>query len=61
MPRPHHIDGYDGSGYAAAYVEEQSQTGMLAFDAILVRNDGLTEHSILSSVAKGGIKLSRRR
>jgi rare lipoprotein A len=59
MPRPHHIDGYDGSGYAAAYVEEQSQTGTLAFDAILVRNDGLTERSILSSVAKGGIKLTR--
>ncbi|MGQ2968607.1 MAG: septal ring lytic transglycosylase RlpA family protein [Allorhizobium sp.] len=61
MPRPHHIDGYDGSGYAAAYVEAEPQAGALAFDAILVRNDGLTEHSILSSVAKGGIKLSRGR
>ncbi|MFN3321388.1 MAG: septal ring lytic transglycosylase RlpA family protein [Allorhizobium sp.] len=61
MPRPHHIDGYDGSGYAAAYVEAEPQAGALAFEAILVRNDGLTEHSILSSVAKGGIKLSRGR
>jgi rare lipoprotein A len=61
MPRPHHIDGYDGSGYAAAYVEAEPQAGALAFDAILVRNDGLTVHSILSSVAKGGIKLSSGR
>ncbi|MFN3506209.1 MAG: septal ring lytic transglycosylase RlpA family protein [Allorhizobium sp.] len=62
MPRPHHIEGYDGSGYAAAYVDEQrSQPGALAFEAILVRNDRLTEQSILSSVAKGGIKLSRGR
>jgi rare lipoprotein A len=59
MPRPHHVDGYDGSGYAAAYVDEARSTpGALAFDAILVRNDGLTEQSILSSVAKGGIRLS---
>jgi rare lipoprotein A len=61
MPRPHHIDGYDGSGYAAAYVDERPAAGALAFDAILVRNDGLTERSILSSVAKGGIKLSKGR
>lgn len=61
MPRPHHIDGYDGSGYAAAFVEERSDTGALAFDAILVRNGGLTERSILSSVASGGIRLSTGR
>ena len=60
MPRPHHVDGYDGSGFASAYAEEPTQSGALAFDAILVRNDGLTERSILSSVAKGGIKLSSR-
>ncbi|MDQ0423080.1 rare lipoprotein A [Peteryoungia aggregata LMG 23059] len=58
MPRPHHIDGYDGSGYAAAFTQEPSETGALAFEAILVRNDGLTERSILSSVASGGIRLS---
>ena len=58
MPRPHHVDGYDGSGFASAYAEKPTQAGALAFDAILVRNDGLTERSILSSVAKGGIKLS---
>lgn len=61
MPRPHHIDGYDGSGYAAAFVEERLETGALAFDAILVRNGGLTERSILSSVASGGIRLSTGR
>lgn len=61
MPRPHHIDGYDGSGYAAAYAEERSQAGALAFEAILVRNGGLTEQSILASVAKGGITLSSGR
>ncbi|MBC2773437.1 septal ring lytic transglycosylase RlpA family protein [Rhizobium sp. AQ_MP] len=59
MPRPHHIDGYDGSGYAAAYVEAKPQAGALAFDAILVRNDSLTERSILASVASGGIRLSQ--
>lgn len=59
MPRPHHVDGYDGSGFASAYVEAPVQAGALAFDAILVRNDGLTEHSILASVAKGGITLSK--
>lgn len=59
MPRPHHIDGYDGSGYAAAYVEAKPQAGALAFDAILVRNEGLTERSILASVASGGIRLSQ--
>lgn len=58
MPRPHHVDGYDGSGFASAYAEQPAQAGALAFDAILVRNDGLTERSILSSVATGGIKLS---
>ncbi|TPP11141.1 septal ring lytic transglycosylase RlpA family protein [Rhizobium glycinendophyticum] len=57
--RPHHVPGYDGSGYAAAYAEERSTAGTLAFDAILVRNGGLTESSILSSVAKGGITLSK--
>lgn len=61
MPRPHHIDGYDGSGYAAAYVEAQSKPGALAFEAILVRNGDLTEQSILASVAKGGISLSSGR
>lgn len=61
MPRPHHIDGYDGSGYAAAYAEVPSQPGALAFDAILVRNEALTEHSILASVANGGITLSKER
>jgi rare lipoprotein A len=59
--RPHHVPGYDGSGYAAAYAEVQTSPGALAFDAILVRNGGLTESSILSSVAKGGITLSRGR
>ncbi|MDH4439459.1 MAG: septal ring lytic transglycosylase RlpA family protein [Rhizobium sp.] len=57
--RPHHVPGYDGSGYAAAYAEVQAAAGALAFDAILVRNGSLTESSILSSVAKGGITLSR--
>jgi rare lipoprotein A len=59
MPRPHHVEGYDGSGFASAYLDEaRSAPGALAFDAILVRNGGLTEQSILSSVAKGGIRLS---
>jgi rare lipoprotein A len=57
--RPHHVPGYDGSGYAAAYAEVESAPGALAFDAILVRNGDLTESSILSSVAKGGITLSK--
>jgi rare lipoprotein A len=57
--RPHHVPGYDGSGYAAAYAEVETTSGALAFDAILVRNGGLTESSILSSVAKGGITLSK--
>lgn len=57
--RPHHVPGYDGSGYAAAYAEVERPSGALAFDAILVRNGGLTESSILSSVAKGGITLSK--
>lgn len=61
MPRPHHVDGYDGSGYAAAYAEERPQAGALAFEAILVRNGDLTEQSILASVAKGGITLSSGR
>ena len=61
MPRPHHIDGYDGSGYAAAFAPERPEAGTLAFEAILVRNDGLTERSILASVAKGGIMLSSGR
>ncbi|KPF60956.1 septal ring lytic transglycosylase RlpA family protein [Rhizobium sp. AAP116] len=61
MARPHHIDGYDGSGYAAAYAPERPEAGALAFEAILVRNDGLTERSILASVAKGGITLSSGR
>lgn len=61
MARPHHIDGYDGSGYAAAYAQERPEAGALAFEAILVRNDGLTERSILASVAKGGITLSSGR
>ena len=57
--RPHHVPGYDGSGYAAAYAEVETVPGALAFDAILVRNGSLTESSILSSVAKGGITLSK--
>lgn len=61
IPRPHHLDGYDGSGYAAAFVDDRSPAGALAFDAILVRNGGLTEQSILASVAKGGITLSSGR
>lgn len=61
MPRPHHVDGYDGSGYAAAYAEERPLAGALAFEAILVRNGDLTEQSILASVAKGGITLSSGR
>lgn len=59
MPRPHHIDGYDGSGFASAYAEEQRKAETLAFEAILVRNEGLTERSILASVANGGIRLSQ--
>lgn len=61
MPRPHHVEGYDGSGFASAYAAEATRSGALAFDAILVRNGGLTERSILASVANGGITLSKSR
>lgn len=59
MPRPHHVEGYDGSGFASAYAAEATRSRALAFDAILVRNGGLTERSILASVANGGITLSK--
>lgn len=61
MLRPHHVEGYDGSGFASAYAAEATRSGALAFDAILVRNGGLTERSILASVANGGITLSKSR
>ncbi len=49
------------SGFASAYAAEATRSGALAFDAILVRNGGLTERSILASVANGGITLSKSR
>ncbi|MGL3605383.1 septal ring lytic transglycosylase RlpA family protein [Rhizobium sp. G187] len=59
--RPHYVPGYDGTGFASAYAAENGGAANLAFDAILVRNEALTERSILSSVAKGGIRLSNSR
>ncbi|CAH0340768.1 septal ring lytic transglycosylase RlpA family protein [Rhizobium sp. CECT 9324] len=57
--RPAHVPGLDGSGYAAAYGETVAlPQAALAFDAVMVRNDGLTEASILSSVALGKTRIS---
>lgn len=43
----------NGGSYAAAYAEERPVvTVRLAFDAVMERNDGLTEKSILSSVQR---------
>ena len=50
-----------GASYASAYAEEPTVTVRLAIGEIMVRNDGLTEASILSSVARGATKLSARR
>ncbi|UJW73744.1 septal ring lytic transglycosylase RlpA family protein [Rhizobium sp. SL42] len=57
--RPAHVPGLDGSGYAAAFAETaQPSKAALAFDAVMVRNDGLTEASILTSVARGKTRIS---
>lgn len=63
MPYPRPLDGHylrlpagvPASAYAEGAVVPRSA---LAFDAIMVRNDGLTEASILASVRRGATKLS---
>ncbi|MFN7011210.1 MAG: septal ring lytic transglycosylase RlpA family protein [Allorhizobium sp.] len=50
--------GTAASAYAPAATEAPAA---LAFGEIMVRNDGLTEASILSSVARGATRLSARR
>ncbi len=66
MPTERPLDGHylrlPGSSAASAYVTQAATApSALAFEAIMVRNDGLTEASILSSVARGATKLSARR
>lgn len=66
MPTERPLDGHylrlPGSSAASAYAGQAATTpSALAFEAIMVRNDGLTEASILSSVARGATKLSARR
>ena len=66
MPTERPLDGHylrlPGSSAASAYVAQAAAApSALAFEAIMVRNDGLTEASILSSVARGATKLSARR
>ncbi|MFC3162450.1 septal ring lytic transglycosylase RlpA family protein [Ciceribacter thiooxidans] len=41
-----------GASYASAYAEEPTVTVRLAFDAVMVRNDGLTEGAILASARR---------
>lgn len=57
----HYLRVPAGSAVSAFSAEPAEAPATLAFDAILVRNDGLTEASILSSVARGATKLSARR
>ena len=66
MPTERPLDGHylrlPGSSAASAYVAQAAAApSALAFEAIMVRNDDLTEASILSSVARGATKLSARR
>lgn len=66
LPTERPLDGQylraPAASAASAYAAEAAKApSALAFDAILVRNDGLTEASILSSVARGTTKLSARR
>lgn len=66
MPTERPLDGHylrpPAASAASAYAEQAATApSALAFDAIMVRNDGLTEASILSSVARGTTKLSARR
>ncbi|MCO6178342.1 septal ring lytic transglycosylase RlpA family protein [Ciceribacter sp. RN22] len=42
----------DRASYASAYAEEPTVTVRLAFDAVMVRNDGLTEGAILASARR---------
>ena len=57
----HYLRVPAGSAVSAFSAEPVEAPATLAFDAIMVRNDGLTEASILSSVARGATKLSARR
>jgi rare lipoprotein A len=66
MPTERPLDGQylrpPTSSAASAYAAQAATApSALAFDAIMVRNDGLTEASILSSVARGATRLSARR
>lgn len=63
FPSERPLDGqYWRPTSASAYAAEMPVApAALAFDAIMVRNDGLTEASILSSVARGAVGLSPRR
>ncbi|MBW8321828.1 MAG: septal ring lytic transglycosylase RlpA family protein [Rhizobium sp.] len=66
MPTERPLDGHylrlPGSSAASAYAAEATTApSTLAFAAVMVRNDGLTEASILSSVARGATRLSARR
>ena len=47
-----HILRLPSGSMASAYAAEPLKTVEIAFDAVTVRNDGLTEHSILSHAAR---------
>lgn len=66
MPSERPLDGQylrlPAASAASAYAPDVAVApSTLAFDAIMVRNDGLTEASILASVARGSNRLSARR
>lgn len=66
MPSERPLDGQylrlPANSAASAYAPDMAAAPFtLAFDAIMVRNDGLTEASILASVARGSTRLSAPR
>ncbi|GEO83356.1 MULTISPECIES: septal ring lytic transglycosylase RlpA family protein [Alphaproteobacteria] len=66
MPGQRPLDGHyltvpSGSAASAFAAEAEPAPSALAIDAIMVRNEDLTEASILASVARGAIKLSPQR
>lgn len=55
-PRPGYGLASNGQSLSSAYTAEALTTVDIAFDAVMVRNDGLTEQSILSHASRRSIK-----
>ena len=59
-PIPSHRPGYGvaaaGAGLSSAYVAEPLPSIEIAFDAVMVRNDGLTQQSILAHAKRQSVK-----